>query len=130
MMAAPHRRARGGAEAEKRLAEKDQLTAAYNRGRRERIQALCDGPQGEHVKELIRFLKRMDLKSGRELIRRAETAQWVIDLSDEDTALLLSIVSGGIRLMRERNGLTPFDDPLWDEPPNVFQQIKATWGVR
>lgn len=119
-----------GAEAEKRLAEKDKLSAAYNRDRRARIDALCEGPQGEQIKEFLRFLRRMDLSSGRELMSRVVAAEWVHDLDDNDKGLLLSIVSGGIRLMRERNGLTPFDDPLWDQPPNVFHQIKATWGVR
>ena len=122
-------RARPGGEAEARLREKDKLSAAYNRDRRRRIDALCEGEHGDRVKELARFLRRMDLTSGRELIARIEAADWAQGMPPSDRHLLLSIISGAIRLMRERNGLPPFEDPLWDDPPNVFQQIKAILKV-
>lgn len=121
--------ARPGGEAEARLREKDKLSAAYNRDRRKRIDALCEGEHGEKIKDLSRFLRRMDLTSGRDLIARIEAADWAQGMPPNDRLLLLSIISGAILSMRERNGLPAFEDPIWDQPPNVFQQIKAILKV-
>lgn len=120
-----HFPARPTPAAEARLAEKDKLSAAYLRERRKRIDALCKGEHGAAVKELIRFMRGMTLRSGKELLARIQAADWAQAMEDDDRHLLLSIIGGAIRLMREREGLTPFDDPMFDQPPNVFQQAKA-----
>lgn len=117
-------------EADARLKEKDKLSAAYTADRRQRIQALCDGPEGERIKDLIRFLKRMDLSSGADLVERIRVADWASALPGDDRHLLLSIISGAIRNMREKNGLPPLDDPILDEPPRVYQQIREALGVQ
>ncbi len=114
-----------GGAAEARLVEKEKLTAAYLRERRKRIDALCEGEHGVEVKGLIRFLKAMDLRSGRILIEQIRAAAWAQGMSADDRHLLLSIVGGAIGRLREREGLPALDDPLWDQPANVFQQIKA-----
>lgn len=111
--------------AEARLVEKDKLTAAYLRERRKRIDALCEGDHGVEVKGLIRFLRAMDLRSGRILVEQVRSAAWAQDMSAGDRHLLLSIISGAIGKLREREGLPALDDPLWDQPANVFQQIKS-----
>lgn len=116
-------RSTGAAEA--RLAEKDKLSAAYLRDRRRRIDELCEGEHGEAVKDLARFLRRMDLRSGKALVERIRAATWAQAMSANDRHLVLSIIAGAIRLMREREGLPPLDDPMFDAPPNVFQQIKS-----
>lgn len=111
--------------AEARLVEKDKLSAAYLRERRKRIDVLCEGEHGAAVKELIRFMRGMTLRSGKELLARIQAAEWAHGMSPDDRHLLLSIIGGAIRLMREREGLPPLDDPMFDQPPNVFQQAKA-----
>lgn len=111
--------------AEARLVEKDKLTAAYLRERRKRINALCDGEHGVEVKGIIRFLRAMDLRSGRILIEQIRAAEWAQGMSADDRHLLLSIIGGAIGRLREREGLPALDDPLWDQPANVFQQIKS-----
>ena len=111
--------------AEARLVEKDKLSAAYLRERRKRIDALCEGEHGAEVKGLIRFLRAMDLRSGRILVERVRAATWAQSMSADDRHLLLSIIGGAIGRLREREGLPALDDPLWDQPANVFQQIKS-----
>ena len=116
-------------EAEKRLEEKDRLYRSYSLDLRRRTIALREGPSGPHVCELMRFMRRMDLKSGPELVARVEAADWAKRMDAGDRHLLLSIIGGSIRLLREREGLPPLDDPLWDQPPNVYERCKKILEV-
>lgn len=117
------------ATAEKRLVEKDRLYRNYALDLRRRTVALREGPHGREICELMRWMKGMGLKSGPELVARVEAATWAREMGIGDRHLLLSIIGGAIRVLREREGLPPLDDPLWDQPPNVFERCKAILGV-
>lgn len=130
MAAAAQRRGRpADAQAEKRLVEKDRLAAGYRADLRRRTEALRDGPHGAQVRELMRFARTMGLSDGPALVRRVEASGLAEAMGASDRALLLTILSSAIQRLRERNGLPPLDDPLPDQPLNVFERIKRILEV-
>lgn len=94
---------------------------AWRKAKRE---ALLAGPHGKDIRGLVAFMKTMTLSSAPALIRLVEEAAWARSLSKDERADLLSLMSGGITRLRERNGLTPFDDALPGQPESAFHQIQ------
>ena len=98
---------RPSSAAEARLVEKDKLSAAYMRDRRKRIDALREGERGAEVVDLIRFLRSMTLKSGKELVARIEAAEWAQGMSADDRHLILTIIGSADRQHARARGATP-----------------------
>ncbi|MFE1601587.1 hypothetical protein [Methylobacterium sp. ID0610] len=127
----PARRGKpGGGEAEKKLREDEKLSKLYRAWKRQKMQALLDGPNGEAIREPDRFMKTMRLTDAEALIARIEAAAWIHGMSADDRADLLSLIGRRIVLMRERNGLDPFNDGVPGDPPRAFERIKTIMGVR
>jgi hypothetical protein len=104
----------------KALVEHDQLQRWWRRWRQERTEELL-ATHGEKVRELVAFLDRMTPSDGMALIARVEAWRQ----ADNDTRFeILSLVDNAIVRLREAHDLPPFDDPLPDEPPNVFLLIR------
>jgi hypothetical protein len=112
--------------AEKRAAKTDDrenLARLYACWRRERVETLIAG-HGEAVLRLLAFLDSMTIDHAAELIAVIEQGPW--RSVDADTRFqVLVLVDAAIVRLREKYGLTPFDDPLVGEPPNAFQIIKG-----
>lgn len=117
-----------GLEAEKKLREDEQLSKQYRAWKREKLQALLDGPHGARVRELDRFMKAMGLADGPALVARVAAAEWIQDMDRDGRHDLLSLIGRRIALMRERNGLEPFNDGVVGDPPRVFEQVKKLMG--
>ncbi|ACL56969.1 hypothetical protein [Methylobacterium nodulans] len=122
-------RSRSG-EAEKKLREDEQLSKQYRAWKRAKLQALLDGPHGEQVRELDRFMRRMGLADGPALIARVEAAAWIQEMDADTRHDLLSLIGRRIVLMRERHGLEPFNDGVPGDPPRAFERIKIIMRVR
>lgn len=117
-------------QAEQDLRDQGKLLKQWRQWRRDKLQALLDGPHDREVRELVGFLNRMRLSSAPALIEQIEQADWIHRLSDGDKHDLLGVISTRITGLRLRNGLPPFDDGLPGDPPKAFEQIKELMGVR
>jgi hypothetical protein len=105
----------------KAIEERQQTLTQWQRRRHDQVNALAAGPHGEAARELLKFLNKLKLGQARELIAHAE--RWRD--ADEDTRyLVLGLFSYAIARARENAGLAPFDDPLPDQPDNVFVLIR------
>jgi hypothetical protein len=114
--AAEARRARAK---EKALAERDTQFRHWKREHRQELDAALAGPHGGALARLVAFLDTMTMESGQALIERIRVDNWPA-ADDATRFLVLRLASAAIVRLRERNGLPPFDDPLFDQPPNVF----------
>jgi hypothetical protein len=106
--------------------EAKQLTRHYNAMRRGRLKALEEGPWGVHIKELRRYLRAMTLESAPDLIEYIDRCNrhWIRMTDDDTRHEVLDLISRGITSLRERNGMTPYDDALPGEPDTAFIQIR------
>jgi hypothetical protein len=107
---------------EKALQERNRLSQAHRRWRKEAFNALLKGPHGAAAQTLIDFLDHMQ-SDGPELIAHVSAGPWRD--ADKDTRfLILVLVDAAVIRLRERAGLVPFDDPLHDEESNTFLTIR------
>jgi hypothetical protein len=105
------------------LAERDELHRLWKRYRREQLDKLLEGPFGDAARDLISFLKGMRLEEGAELRAFIERGPW--READIDTRFeIVRLIDASIVRLRERCGLEPFDDGLFDEPPTTFAIVK------
>ncbi|KMO33893.1 hypothetical protein VQ02_19800 [Methylobacterium variabile] len=129
--AVPHQAALPLSSGERKLREDEQLSKLYRAYKRAQIQALLDGPFGTQVRELDRFMRRMELQDGPKLVERFREALGWIGLMDMDSRFsLLRLASRRIVALRERHGLEPFNDGVVGDPPRTFHIIKDLLGCR
>ncbi|ACL57589.1 hypothetical protein [Methylobacterium nodulans] len=119
-----------GLKGETKLREDEQLSKLYRAWKRQKLQALLDGPFGEQIRDLDRFMRRMELADGPALIARVEAVAWIQEMDADARHDLLSLIGRRIALMRERNGLEPFNDGVPGDPPRAFERIKQIMGCR
>ena len=112
-------------QAEKRLAEKEILLAAYKKVQRAELRAFMFGEHGKEVRGLISFLRTMSLSSAPALLTFMGKAKWVAALTERERDLVWSIVFQGIARLRETNGLTFWEDALPGDPPKVFDEVET-----
>jgi hypothetical protein len=109
--------------AEKALAERDDLYRLWKKWRRERLDALLNGPHGAAAQELVAFLQAMKLEDGARLVELIRAGGW--ERADADTKFeVLSLINITITALRERAGLEPLSDPLPDEESSAFLIIR------
>jgi hypothetical protein len=127
--AAATRRARTAAE--KKLEEEQELSKMYMKLRRETINQMLDGPFGGDIRRVQRFLRVMTIESAPDLVEfvRRE-AHWMKAQPIEHQYLLLKLLGNGITRVRERAGLSPFDDGLPGDSPKAFETIKQILGLK
>ncbi len=109
-------------EKEQTLQDNAHLLRAWKRWHREQLeQSLC----GLHRDVLERLMLQLEnLQSARELVGFIEVQDWAA--IDANTRLIaLHEINAAITRLRERNGLTPIDDPLPGAPENAFRIIKT-----
>lgn len=86
-----------------------------------RRKILTSGPYAGTAEALVAFLKALTLDDGEQLIEMAAIWQGAPSTT---RYLVLQMIDEAMINLRERNGLAPFDDPLWDEPDNAFITIR------
>ncbi len=110
---------------QKRQEEQQLYHELWKRWQREKLQTLLAGPHGARIKALVEFLEQTTAADADKIIARA--AEWK-DV-DRDTRLeVLSLIDARCVLLRERNGLDPFDDDLDSPPATVLLQIREMLG--
>jgi hypothetical protein len=89
----------------------------WKRWRRERFEALLQGPYTESVQALLTFSKTMPGPTA--LIDFVKTGPWS-DANADVRFEILALVDAMIIRRREHMGLPPFDDALPGQSPNAF----------
>jgi hypothetical protein len=107
---------------EKAQQERDRLSLAHRRWRKESIDALLSGPHGGVAQALLDFLEHME-SDEHGLIEHVQSGPWR-DADADARFLVLVLVDAAVIRLRERAGLVPFDDPLHDEESNTFLTIR------
>ena len=94
-------RSRVSVQTEQDLRDEGKLLKQWRRWRRDKLEALLDGPHGREVREFVGFLNRMRLSSAPALIEQIEQAHWIHRLSESDRYDLLQVINArivGLRL--------------------------------
>lgn len=110
--------------AQKEQWERQQLLKGYNKAMTQRRLDLINGKYGPEVKGLLQILDSLTETSAPALMSYLAKCQWFLH-ADYTTRLdVLSVVHTYVIRFRIRAGMSPLDDPLWDEPPNAFLIIR------
>jgi hypothetical protein len=110
---------------EKEKQDRDILFGQWKEWHLKRKQELLEGSFSGAAQELGLFLEGMTIKDASALIELVSRGPW--GTADDDTRfLVLGMISHAIIYLREREGLSPFDDPIpWsDDEPDVFMILK------
>jgi hypothetical protein len=108
---------------DEKLAETRELSRAWKIYQQERLDAALASAHGVVVAELMVLLDRLELNSAATLLDAVRRTDWS-DVSYDIRLTLLHQVNQAITRLRERNGMPAIDDPLPDQPDNVFRRIK------
>ena len=115
------RRAEGDEEHER--VHRARMLRSWRSWHDEERKTVLAGPHGAMVERLLYILKDLTLKSSKLLLAYVRGIDWAA--VDYDTRLtILHEIGTGITALREKNGLTPFDDDMSGERPNVFLTLK------
>jgi hypothetical protein len=88
------------------------------------LEEVLAGPHGAMVERLVFILKSLEMESAPLLLAYIKGVDW--SAIDYPTRLVtLHEVNSALTRMRERNGLSPFDDGMPGDRPNVFQNIRG-----
>lgn len=94
---------------------------------RDRLDRLLGGRDGPRARRLLSFLSSMTLQDGAALVAHVKLDDW--PSTDRETRQdALAIIGNRILILRERAGLSPFDDPLPGAPDNVFLKLRTMLG--
>lgn len=95
---------------------------------REQLNVAFRSEHGSDMVKLNKFLRQMAIDDGDALIDLVKRSK--LPRADVHTRYAaLRLVTDGLARLRVQNGLAPFDDSLPDEPPTVFEIIRAELGV-
>jgi hypothetical protein len=108
---------------EQELRDNAHLLRAWRKWHAEQLSEAIAGPHGVIVVQVMEFLKTMTPASANALLALMRSQKWA-DVDADTKFELLHFINVAITDMRERNGLTPIDDPLPHERPSVFLTIK------
>lgn len=109
---------------EKEAWEKQQLLKAFNKAMTQRRLDLINGKYGAEVKGLLNILDTLTESSAPALMSYLAKCQWFLHADYASRMDVLSVIHDHIVRFRIRSGMSPFDDPMWDEPPNAFLIIR------
>lgn len=110
--------------AERARVEETALLRRYKAWRRQSYADLLEGPHGTGIRDLMAFLRAMGLRDGKALLDRVRGATWLLGATEAVRFVVLRMIGAAIARVREREGLDPWDDPVWDRPPGVFQMAR------
>jgi hypothetical protein len=105
------------------LEDNARLTRAWRQWHAEQLEEALAGLHGTTVAELTTLLDRLELDSAAVLLDCVQRTDWSA-ISYSVRLTILHEINSTISRMRERHGMAPIDDPLPDQPDNVFRRIK------
>jgi hypothetical protein len=95
----------------------------------ERRANLLQGKYRSEVSELLKILDTLAVVSASGLISFLAKCQWFLHADRTTRQDILSLISTGIARHRVQQGLAPFDDSIFDEPPTAFEIIRSNMQV-
>jgi len=107
--------------ADKERFEKQELLKRFNKAMTARRKALLGGRWGHEVKGLFQILDSLTPSSPPALMSYLAKCQWFVNADYSTRHDILWVIDTAIMTFRIREGLSPFDDGLFDEPPTVFR---------
>lgn len=112
---------------EEQQREKAVLLGQFKRHKRKEHEGMLSGAHGKAYAELVAITKKLpdSAKALVEYLRKP----WVEKLDRTERHICLSLISARIILEREKQGLSPMDDPLPGAPLNLFLICKAQLKV-
>jgi hypothetical protein len=111
-------------EQQQKLADDARLLRAWRKWHREELETALAGPHGAMIERLMFILNNLARKSAPLLIAYIRGIDWTT--IDYPTRLVvLHEINVAITRLRERGGLSPFDDGMPGDRPNVFQTIRT-----
>jgi hypothetical protein len=114
---------RAQARLDKEEADRERLMKAWCAVQQRQIDDALTGPYGAQIAALLAFLKKLSLEREAELVGFVQADSWRSANADI-RFLAMRLIGSRLASLRENAGLAPFDDPLPDEPPSVFLQIR------
>lgn len=103
---------------EQQQRDKSELLSQFRRAKKAEHQAMLDSEHGAAYARMMAIVKRLP-GSAVELVDNLQKG-WVGALSAQQKFVVLSMIDARIIRVREMDGRPPFDDPLPDEPDNLF----------
>lgn len=110
--------------AEKKMRDQERMVRFWKAYRREAQDELKVSPFAKEIAGLRTFIRTMTPQSAPALVRLIQNSVWLKDADADTRYRLLTVVSDGIRRLREKHGMPPFDDALPGEPLTAYDQIK------
>jgi hypothetical protein len=109
---------------DKELAERKTLLRAWKRFHRDECEAVCAGPHGAVLSELLRMVENLQNVQPSQLIGFVGSIDWA-SINYATRLTVLHELNTAITKVREKRGLEPIDDPLPRQPDSPFRIIKA-----
>jgi hypothetical protein len=104
-------------------ANRERLMKTWCAVQQRQIDDALVGPYGTQIAALLAFLKELSLEREAELVDFVQADSWRC-ANPDIRFLVMRLVGSTLAKLREDAGLAPFDDPLPDETPSVFLQIR------
>ncbi len=98
--------------------------AAVRKEEAELLIRLLEGPHASEVKHFMKFMRTMKLEDGDRFLDLVHDSKWLHDEPRSVRRQILHLIGRTIYRMREREGLPPFDDAIFNEELTVFDRIK------
>jgi hypothetical protein len=109
---------------QKKLQDDAKLAKAWRAWHAEELKEARDGPNGAIVNELMAVLDQLTSHSASALLACFERPDWSV-VSYDVRLTLLHELNIAVTRLRERQGMSPFDDGVPGERNNIFRRIKA-----
>jgi hypothetical protein len=107
----------------KKLADDARLGKQWNAWHREQLDEALAGEHGPLVAEIMSALGKLDINNAGAMVTAVTQVDWArVDV--QTRLVVLHEINGSISRLRERSGLTTFDDPLPHQPDRAFQHVK------
>jgi hypothetical protein len=111
-------------EQERELAEQQRLLRGWRAFHREELKAALAGPHGAMIERLVFLLRSLELGSAPLLLAYVRGVDWAaIDYPTRLT--VLHEINAAATRVREKAGLSPFDDGIPGERENLFRMVRA-----
>lgn len=115
--------------AEKRLHERNRLSAHYRREDARRVAEALASPLGRRLANLLAGFDQLTIDDADRLIETVAAQDWLLQADADFRHLALHLIDARIARIRRAAGLPELDDPLPGEPDNAFLILKRLLKV-
>lgn len=110
---------------EQSMADQSTQLRRFKRGKRAESEALASGIYATQWKALTHILRNLTLPEAMYLPEYIERQDWLLTADDDTRHAAGEVIHSAIIRERIRNGYSPMDDGLGDQPPSAFEMIRV-----